>query len=79
MRANVKAQGEEDSGKREDAYAVACQRAKFRPATDGSSRDKEHCQYEQLRLRLFHLILILATTGQRFHGVTSKHHLPMLD
>jgi len=33
MRADAKAQGEEDSGKREHANAVACKRAEFRPLT----------------------------------------------
>jgi hypothetical protein len=54
MRADAKAQGEEDSGKREHTYAVTYLRAKFRPATDGSSRDKEHYQYEHLRSMVFH-------------------------
>jgi hypothetical protein len=54
MGADAKAYGEEDSGQREYAYDVICQRANFRPATDGSSRDKESCQYEHLRWWAFH-------------------------
>jgi hypothetical protein len=53
MRADAKAQGEDDSGEREHAYAVACRQAKFRPATDGSTSENSY-QYEQLRPGVFH-------------------------
>jgi hypothetical protein len=54
MRADAKAQRKEDSGKREHVSAIACLRTKYRPATDGSTGDEEHCQHEQLRSWLSH-------------------------